>query len=68
MLITTCPLCQFDLECFQADMKGAFGEDVKMPVAYFTQLVGLSFGISEKQLGIERLFVSPELSKISVGG
>lgn len=68
MLITTCPLCQFDLECFQADMKRAFGEDVKMPVLYFTQLLGLAFGISEKQLGMGRLFVSPELSKISVGG
>ena len=60
MLITTCPLCQFDLECFQDDIKDTFNEDVRMPVAYFTQLVGLAFGISDKQLGMQRLFVSPE--------
>ncbi len=69
ILITTCPLCQFDLECFQADIKGTLHEDVKMPVAYFTQLVGLSFDIPEKQLGVQRLFVPPEkVTQLSVGG
>lgn len=69
ILITTCPLCQFDLECFQDDIKGVFGEDVRIPVAYFTQLVGLSLGIPEKKLGIQRLFVAPaKATAAGVGG
>ena len=69
ILITTCPLCQFDLECFQDDIKDAFGEDVSIPVAYFTQMTGHALGIPDKQLGIQRLFVSPEKAyKRSVGG
>ena len=37
-----------------------------MPVAYFTQLVGLSFGIAEKEFGMQRLFVP--YKKASIGG
>jgi heterodisulfide reductase subunit B len=69
ILITTCPLCQFDLECFQDDIKETFKEDISMPVAYFTQLVGLSFGIAEKELGVQRLFVQPgKMQKSNAGG
>ncbi len=69
ILITTCPLCQFDLECFQDDIKDTYNEDVSIPVAYFTQLTGQALGIPDKQLGIQRLFVSPEKAyKRSVGG
>jgi heterodisulfide reductase subunit B len=69
ILITTCPLCQFDLECFQDDIKDTFKEDISMPVAYFTQLVGLSFGIAEKELGVQRLFVQPtRVRKSNAGG
>jgi heterodisulfide reductase subunit B len=40
-----------------------------MPILYFTQLMGLAFGIPEKELGIQRLFVSPEkVYKKCVGG
>lgn len=69
MMITTCPLCQFDLECFQKEMSAAYDSAIRMPVLYFTQLVGLAFGIPEKELGIKRLFVPPEkMHKTIVGG
>jgi heterodisulfide reductase subunit B len=60
IMITTCPLCQFDLECFQEQISQKYKRHIQLPVLYFTQLMGLAFGIPGKELGIQRLFVSPE--------
>jgi heterodisulfide reductase subunit B len=60
VMLTACPLCQFNLECFQGKITRKFHEDVKMPVMYFTQLMGLAFGISKKELGLHKM-LSPEL-------
>jgi heterodisulfide reductase subunit B len=58
MLATTCPLCQFNLEAYQDRMRGQFGESVDLPVVYFTQLVGVAFGLQPKSLGLQRNFVT----------
>ncbi|MDK9699566.1 MAG: CoB--CoM heterodisulfide reductase iron-sulfur subunit B family protein [bacterium] len=57
IIVTACPLCQFNLECFQDTMKSEFKEDAKIEVAYFTQLVGHALGIPDRELGMQRLFV-----------
>jgi heterodisulfide reductase subunit B len=57
VVATLCPLCEFNLESSQGRMRRVFGEDVAMPVAYFTQLVGLALGLSPKSLGLQRNFV-----------
>jgi heterodisulfide reductase subunit B len=56
LLLTACPLCQFDLECFQDDMNNRFQSKVHMPVAYFSQLIGKAFGLSDREVGAQRLF------------
>jgi heterodisulfide reductase subunit B len=61
VIITACPLCQFNLECFQNKISKQYKEDVKLPVLYFSQLMGLAFGISEKELGLNRM-LSPALN------
>ncbi len=61
VMLTACPLCQFNLECFQGKISRKFHEDVKMPVMYFTQLMGMAFGVSRKQLGLHQM-LSPELT------
>jgi len=53
---TACPLCQFNLECYQAEMLKSYGEIINVPVAYFTQLIGVGLGLSAKSLGLKRLF------------
>lgn len=63
VIITSCPLCQFNLECFQGKVSKMFGEDVKIPVMYFTQLMGMAFGINDKELGLHRM-LSPSLSLV----
>lgn len=57
IVATACPLCQFNLECYQGKLSAQNHDQIEMPVAYFTQLMGLALGLSEKQLGLQRLFV-----------
>lgn len=57
VVATLCPLCQFNLEGYQGQIERACGEDVSIPVAYFTQLVGLALGLSPRSLGVQRNFV-----------
>jgi heterodisulfide reductase subunit B len=54
---TACPLCQFNLECFQKPMSRRYRDDVKMPVAYFTQIMGRAMGLDDRTLGLHRLFI-----------
>jgi heterodisulfide reductase subunit B len=60
MIVTICPLCQFNLECYQQEMRGASGERIHLPVLYLTQLVGMAFGLPDRALGLQRLFVAPQ--------
>jgi heterodisulfide reductase subunit B len=57
VVATLCPLCEFNLESYQGRITRLFGEDVSIPVAYFTQLVGLALGLSPTSLGLQRNFV-----------
>jgi heterodisulfide reductase subunit B len=58
MIATVCPMCQINLECYQALVNQEFGTDFKMPIVYFTQLVGLALGIKPKKLGIGMELIS----------
>jgi len=54
---TCCPLCQFNLECYQRRMRRAFDDDIDIPVAYFPQFMGKAMGLEDHRLGLQRLFV-----------
>ena len=43
----------------QKDIEAKFGETYSLPVFYFTQLLGLAFGLSPKDLGLGSLVVDP---------
>ena len=58
LIATACPLCQINLEIYQNQVNQEFGTDFSMPVVYFTQMMGLAFGIPPKRLGIGKEFVS----------
>jgi heterodisulfide reductase subunit B2 len=68
MLITVCPLCQFNLECYQDQIASMFQESVSLPVMYLTQFMGMAFGLGDKDLGIQRLFVPPVRAVAAEGG
>ncbi len=52
VIATACPLCQINLECYQNQVNQEYGTNFSIPVVYFTQLLGLAFGIPNKRLGI----------------
>jgi heterodisulfide reductase subunit B2 len=60
VIATACPLCQINLELYQTEVNREFGTSLSMPVMYFTQLLGLAFGIPAKRLGIGTEFVSAD--------
>ena len=66
VIATACPLCQVNLECYQNAVNEEFGTDFNIPILYFTQLLGLSLGISKKKLGIgvELVSATPVLKKL----
>lgn len=60
-IAVACPLCQSNLDLRQRDVERQRNEEFRLPVFYFTQLVGLSLGLPERSLGLHRLIVSPAM-------
>jgi heterodisulfide reductase subunit B len=58
VIATACPMCQVNLECYQQQVNQEFGTRFSVPVVYFTQLMGLAFGIPGKDLGIGKEIVA----------
>ena len=58
VIATACPMCQVNLEVYQQQVNLEFGTNFSFPVMYFTQLIGLAFGIKPKKLGIGKEFIS----------
>jgi heterodisulfide reductase subunit B2 len=56
VIATVCPLCQFNLDAYHAQIEKKWGP-ARIPTVYFTQLLGLAFGFSRKELGLSRNFV-----------
>jgi heterodisulfide reductase subunit B len=52
-LATVCPLCQFNLDAYHAQVTAQYGP-MLVPTVYFTQLMGLAFGLPNKDLGLNR--------------
>jgi heterodisulfide reductase subunit B len=51
-IATVCPMCQMNLDAYQGQVSQKLGRPVSIPILYLTQLLGLAFGLPEKQLGL----------------
>ena len=51
VIVTSCPLCQVNLEMRQGG--------VKMPVFYFTELIGLAFGLDDAPVWLSKHLINP---------
>ena len=59
--MTTCPLCQFNLDYPQRETDyGRSGEEI--PVVYFTQLMAVALGLPEEDWGFEEHYVDPRMA------
>jgi heterodisulfide reductase subunit B len=68
LIVTICPMCQLNLDAFQGAMNRYFKTSYHMPVLYFTQVMGLAFGMDAAQvdIGAELVDARPALAKIGV--
>jgi heterodisulfide reductase subunit B len=57
-MVTLCPMCQLNLDAYQGEMNQHFKTSYHMPILFFTQLMGLAFGIGPKELGFGLELVS----------
>lgn len=55
-----CPLCQQNLDLRQSQVNSAMGTSFNLPILYFSQIVGLTYGLSPKELGLDKLIVSAD--------
>lgn len=59
-LVTVCPLCQTNLDAYQIQVNRKFKTHFNLPVLFFTQLMGVAFGLSDKDLGLKKSIVPVE--------
>jgi heterodisulfide reductase subunit B len=52
-IATVCPLCQTNLDVYQKRVNKKFKTNYNLPVLFFTQLIGVAFGIDRRVLGVE---------------
>ncbi len=60
VIVTTCPLCEMNVEAYQGMVNKAYGTDFNIPVMYFTQLAGIALGIGSRDLALDKQVVSCE--------
>lgn len=53
-----CPLCHAMLDYQQSKIESKYDIVIDLPILYFTQLIGLALGLGEKELGLDKNFVS----------
>ena len=52
--ISTCPLCQFNLDAYQDEVGRKYGIEQRLPVYFITELIGLSMGFDPVQMQVDR--------------
>jgi heterodisulfide reductase subunit B len=58
LMVTVCPMCQMNIDAYQGEMNHHFHTNYHIPILFFTQLIGLAFGLEPKALGIGTEIVS----------
>jgi len=60
MIVCMCPMCQLNLDAYQSQINRHYGTALHVPVVFFTQVLGLAFGIQPRELGFGREIVRAE--------
>ncbi|MBI4286147.1 MAG: hypothetical protein HY670_09695, partial [Chloroflexi bacterium] len=59
--------CQLNLDAYQTRVNQHFGTNFNLPILYFTQMMGLAFGLEPKTLGFGKEIVSAEAALSKIG-
>jgi heterodisulfide reductase subunit B len=57
-MVAICPMCQLNIDAYQGEVNHFFGTHYHMPILFFTQLMGLAFGMEPRDLGFGAELVS----------
>jgi heterodisulfide reductase subunit B len=57
LVVTLCPMCQLNLDVYQHSVNRQYGTNFRLPVLFFTQAMGLAFGLARKAVGIGKEIV-----------
>jgi heterodisulfide reductase subunit B len=60
VIAVACPLCHANLDTRQVEIEAEFKTRYGIPILYFTQVMGLAFGIEPENLALKKHLVSPE--------
>lgn len=56
-IVAACPLCQANLDMREGQIKNKYGDDFRMPVYFFTELMGLAMGFTPQQMMMDKHLV-----------
>lgn len=59
LIVTSCPLCQFNLDRWQQDLALKHGGFRPIPVLYDTQLLAIALGLDTSDFDLDKLYVDP---------
>ena len=60
LILCMCPMCQLNLDAYQGRVASHFRTSFHMPIVFFTQVLGLAFGLEPKELGFGKEIVRAE--------
>jgi len=58
LIACMCPMCQLNLDAYQSRVNSFFNTHFKIPIVYFTQVVGLALGLDMQRLGFGKEIVA----------
>ncbi|HBH61730.1 MAG TPA: CoB--CoM heterodisulfide reductase [Nitrospiraceae bacterium] len=54
--VTTCPMCQLNLDAYQDEVREKYGISKSLPVYFITELIGISMGMDPLEMQVDRHF------------
>jgi heterodisulfide reductase subunit B len=58
LILCMCPMCQLNLDGYQARVNGFCNTNYKIPIIFFTQMLGVAFGMDLAKLGFGKELVA----------
>jgi len=58
MILCMCPMCQLNLDAYQSSVNRYFKTNFKLPIIFFTQMLGVAFGMDLAKLGFGKELVA----------
>jgi len=63
VVVVACPMCHSNLDMRRPEINKYLGEDIKIPVLYISQVMGLAVGLDAKTLGLNRHMTEVRLAE-----